>query len=56
MGTNEYIDEVFFFCFTVFLGGFLFRVRGRYLRVRVRDRVGDGSRVRFRVRATFRAR
>ena len=35
------------FCFTYFLSGFLFRVRGR---VGVRDGVGDGFRVRVRAR------
>ena len=41
------------FCFTYFLSGFLFRVRGR---VGVRDGVGDGFRVRVRFRASVRAR
>ena len=41
------------FCFTYFLSGFLFRVRGR---VGVRDGVGDGFRVRVRVRVRVRAR
>ena len=41
------------FCFTYFLSGFLFRVRGR---VRVKVGVGGGFRVRVRVRASVRAR
>ena len=41
------MDEVF--CFTDFLSGFLLRVRGK-------DGVGDGFRVRVRVRASVRAR
>ena len=41
------------FCFTDFLSGFLFRVRGR---VRVKVGVGGGFRVRIRVRASVRAR
>ena len=41
------------FCFTDFLSGFLFRVRGR---VRVKVGVGGGYRVRVRVRASVRAR
>ena len=41
------------FCFTYFLSGFLFRVRGR---VRVEVGVGGGFRVRVRVRASVRAR
>ena len=41
------------FCFTDFLSGFLFRVRGR---VRVKVGVGGGFRVRVRVRASVRAR
>ena len=40
-------------CFTYFLSGFLFRVRGR---VRVKVGVGGGFRVRVRVRASVRAR
>ena len=41
------------FCFTDFLSGFLFRVRGR---VRVKVGVGGGFRVRVRVSASVRAR
>ena len=44
-GIVFYLSEVF--CFTYFLSGFLFRVRGR---VGVRDGVGDGFRVRVRAR------
>ena len=47
-GIVFYLSEVF--CFTYFLSGFLFRVRGR---VGVRDGVGDGFRVRVRVRARW---
>ena len=50
-GTVFDVDEVL--CFTDFLSGFLFRVRGR---VRVNVRVGVGFRVRLRVRASVRAR
>ena len=46
MGIDFFLSDVF--CFTYFLSGFLFRVRGR---VGVRDGVGDGFRVRVRVRA-----
>ena len=49
MGTVFEFADVF--CFTDFLSGFLFRVRGR---VRVKVGVGDGFRV--RVRASVRAR
>ena len=45
------------FCFTHFLSGFLFRVRGRVRgRVRVKIGVGDGFRVRVRIRTSVRAR
>ena len=44
-GTDVQLDDVF--CFTNFLSGFLFRVRGR---VRVRAR--GGFRVRVRVRTS----
>ena len=50
-GIVFYLSEIF--CFTYFLSGFLFRVRGR---VGVRDGVGDGFRVRVRDRASVRAR
>ena len=50
-GTDFELDYVF--CFTYFLSGFLFRVRGR---VRVEVGVWGGFRVRVRVRASFRAR
>ena len=50
-GTDVQLDDVF--CFTNFLSGFLFRVRGR---VRVKVGVGGGFRVRVRVRASVRAR
>ena len=49
LGTHVQLDDVF--CFTNFLSGFLFRVRGR---VRVNVGVGDGFRV--RVRASVKAR
>ena len=45
------LDDVF--CFTCFLSGFLFRVRGR---VRVEVGVGGGFRVRVGVRASVSAR
>ena len=48
-GTDVQLDDVF--CFTNFLSGFLFRVRGRG-RVRVRAR--GGFRVRVRVRTSVR--
>ena len=44
-GTDFEFGDVF--CFTDFLSGFLFRVRGR-----VRVGVGGGFRVRVRVRAS----
>ena len=50
-GIDFFLSDVF--CFTYFLSGFLFRVRGR---VGVRDGVGDGFRVRVRFRASVRAR
>ena len=54
---NRFFGTVFefgdVFCFTDFLSGFLFRVRGR---VRVKVGVGGGFRVRVRVRASVRAR
>ena len=46
-GTDVQLDDVF--CFTNFLSGFLFRVRGR---VRVRVRARGGFRVRVRVRTS----
>ena len=46
-GTHVQLDDVF--CFTNFLSGFLFRVRGR---VRVRVRARGGFRVRVRVRTS----
>ena len=49
-GIDFFLSDVF--CFTYFLSGFLFRVRGR---VGVRDGVGDGFRVRVRFRASVRA-
>ena len=51
LGTVFELADVF--CFTYFLSGFLFRVRGR---VRVKVGVGGGFRVRVRVRASVRAR
>ena len=51
IGTVFELADVF--CFTYFLSGFLFRVRGR---VRVKVGVGGGFRVRVRVRASVRAR
>ena len=54
-GTDFEFGDVF--CFTDFLSGFLFRVRGRVrVRVRVKVGVGGGFRVRVRVRASVRAR
>ena len=61
MLTNRQMDCFLFtvfelgdvFCFTDFLSGFLFRVRGR---VRIQAGVGGGFRVRVRVRASVRAR
>ena len=50
-GTGFEFGDVF--CFTDFLSGVLFRVRGR---VRVKVGVGGGFRVRVRVRASVRAR
>ena len=50
LGIDFFLSDVF--CFTYFLSGFLFRVRGR---VGVRDGVGDGFRVRVRFRASVRA-
>ena len=47
LGTDVQLDDVF--CFTNFLSGFLFRVRGR---VRVRVRARGGFRVRVRVRTS----
>ena len=47
IGTDVQLDDVF--CFTNFLSGFLFRVRGR---VRVRVRARGGFRVRVRVRTS----
>ena len=44
-GTDFELDYVF--CFTYFLSGFLFRVRGR-----IEVGVGGGFRVRVRVRAS----
>ena len=48
-GTDFEFGDVF--CFTDFLSGFLFRVRGR-----VRVKVGVGGGFRVRVRASVRAR
>ena len=49
VGTVFEFGEVF--CFTHFLNGFLFRVRGR-----VKVKVGGGFRVRVSVKASVRAR
>ena len=49
LGTVFELADVY--CFTYFLGGFLFRVRGR-----VRVEVGVGGGFRVRVRASVRAR